>query len=351
MSRCRASMIPHSRPEIGDAEIEAVVEALQHGRLSQGLEVAALEAELSGLFDEAEVVVVSSGTAALYLSLAALGIRTGDKVVIPSYTCNSLYAAVALAGARPICADIAEDGLSITRATVEPLLDDAAGAVIVPHTCGFLADIEAILELGSPVIEDCAQAAGGYYPDGTAVGSKGDIAVLSFFATKLLPAGEGGACITRDPDISETIRQLRNCDERPLNPKAFNFKMSDIHAALARAQLKRLSKMVKERSRIAGRYDSAFGNRSFRSKSRQTQAVCFRYIAETEGNLEELLKQSESAGIVCRRPIWRPLHHSIGGHCPETESMEQRLVSVPIYPGLSEAEIEKICTKLPEILK
>lgn len=343
-------MIPHSRPEITDFEIQAVIDALRHGRLSEGEEVAALEAEISAMFNNAEVVAVSSGTAALYLSLVALGVETGQKVIIPSYTCNALYAAVSHAGARPVCADVAKDGLSITHATVEPVLDNIVRAIIVPHTCGYLADIEEISKLGPPVIEDCAQAVGGYYSDGSFVGSKGDVAILSFFATKLLPAGEGGACITRNPDISRTIRDLRNCDERPLNAKAFNFKMSDVHAALARAKLRGLSAKIEERSRIAREYDVAFGNRSFRGKSGQPQAVCFRYIIDVITEIDTFLEKARSAGIMCKRPIWRPLHHSIGGNCPQTEALEKTLVSVPIYPGLTEGEIREICIKLPVLL-
>ena len=349
--------IPHSRPHLDAGDIAAVVKALQAGHLAQGEEVARLERDLSAIFDAAEVVVVSSGTAALYLALVALGVQKGKKVVIPSYTCPSLYAAVSHAGATPVCADTGEANVCITPATVKPLLEDAVGAIIVPHMFGFTADIKGLEALGCPVIEDCAQSAGGRYADGSLLGSKGHIAVLSFYGTKLLPAGEGGACVTRRKELAETIRLLRNCDERPLNPSAFNFKMGDLNAALARAKLQSLPAMNEHRGRIAQRYDGAFGQKTFRKKSAETQAVCFRYLVELSGvargkgkDLKSFLKQALEAGIMCRRPVWESLHAALGGKCPRTEQLQNTLVSVPLYPNLSEGEIEKICATLPKML-
>ncbi|MBU4212192.1 MAG: DegT/DnrJ/EryC1/StrS aminotransferase family protein [Verrucomicrobia bacterium] len=397
-------IISHSRPYLEDREIAAVVQALRAGHLAQGEEVALLERDLSALFDAgrsppkryaraSEVVVVSSGTAALYLALVALGAQKGKKVIIPSYTCRSLYAAVAHAGATPICADTGKDSVCITPSSVSPLLDDTVGAVIVPHMFGYRADIDAFLALGCPVIEDCAQSAGGRHADGALLGSKGHIAVLSFYGTKLLPAGEGGACVTRRKELAETIRLLRNCDERPLNPCAFNFKMGDLNAALARAKLQSLPAMNERRAFLAQRYDEAFGEKSFRKKSADPQAVCFRYLVELPSraardkracqvyqagsmalspsrspgrsapaergrmaahgkgkDLKSFLKQALEAGIMCRRPVWEPLHSALGGKCPRTEQLQDTLVSVPLYPGLSEDEVEKICTTLPKML-
>lgn len=356
-------MIPHSRPGVDDQEMAAVVQALQAGHLSQGEEVARLERDLSAMFDAAEVVAVSSGTAALYLALAALGVRPGKKVVIPSYTCPSLYAAVAHAGGTPVCADTGKDSVCIAPATVSPLLDDTLGAVIVPHMFGYLADMEGFAALGYPVIEDCAQSVGGRYADGGLAGSKGHIACFSFYGTKLLPAGEGGACVTRDQALAETIRLLRNCDERPLNPWAFNFKMGDLNAALARAKLRSLNACVEQRARLARCYDAAFGQKSFRNKSAEPQAVCFRYLVELPceahakpgaargkgKDLNSFLKQAQAAGITCRRPVWEPLHYTLGGKCPRTERLQDALVSIPLYPNLAEDEVAKICATLSKM--
>jgi perosamine synthetase len=343
-------MISHSRPEITEEDIQAVVGALRNRHLSQGEEVAGLEAELSAMFNNAEAVAVSSGTAALYLALAALGVGAGDKVIIPSYTCNSLFSAVSFAGATALCADVGERSLNVNRAAVERIMEKSVRAVVVPHTCGYLADIAAIATLGHHVIEDCAQAAGGRHPDGTPVGGKGVISVFSFYATKLIPAGEGGACITRNRDLAETIRQLRDCDKRLPNPRAFNFKMSDINAALARRKLKALHSNLARREQIANEYDKVFKQRSFRTGASSPQAVCFRYVINGGENSEEFIRHSNTEGIMCQRPVWRPLHFSIGGNCPRTENLAKMLVSVPLYPSLTDEEIEVICKRLPELL-
>jgi perosamine synthetase len=297
----------------------------------------------------AEVVVVSSGTTALYLSLAALGVRPRNKVIIPSYTCNSLYAAVGMSGATAVCADTATSSVNVDRNTVSPLISKSAAAVIVPHMFGFLADITPIRKLGIPVIEDCAQAAGVKHADGVAAGLKGDIGILSFFATKLIPAGEGGACITRNRRLADAIRNLRDCDKKPPAKLAFNFKITDICAALALSKLKQLRPDNSTRMKIAGRFDQAFGDLSFRSKSSVSQAVCFRYLISARSGVDAFIRSARQAGITCCRPVWRPLHLTIGGSCPMTEELDKRLVSVPIYPSLSEREIERICSVLPQL--
>lgn len=343
-------MIPHSKPGISESDIKAVVAALRKRHLAHGTETDALEKSISKMFDGAEVIAVSSGTAALYLALTALDVKAGNKVVIPSYTCNSLYAAVSLAGARAVCADTGMNSVNIDRATIEPLLDQSVKAIIVPHMFGYRADIGPVKKLGIPVIEDCAQAVGGRYPDGTLLGTMGDIAILSFFATKLLPAGEGGACITRNSNIAALIRSLRDCDKQLPRGKAFNFKMTDISAALACSKLRGLKADLRKRFEIAARYDKAFGDASFRAKLDHGQPVCFRYLVSAQDDAGSFIRKAKTAGIICTRPVWKPLHHSLGGACPEIEELEKKLVSVPIYPALRGAEIKRICSKLPDLI-
>jgi perosamine synthetase len=200
--------------------------------------------------------------------------------------------------------------------------------------------------MNCPVIEDCAQAIGGYHKDNTPLGSKGDISILSFAATKLLPAGEGGACITKDAGLADRIRKLRNCDEQKPDPKAFNFKLSDIHAVLALEKLKALNKNIISRTETAGKYDAIWGSYSFRVRFSRTQPVAFRYLIHTDSNkeIDSIINNIQAKGIICRRPIWKAIHHSAGGTCPNTNKLEKKLISVPIYPGLSNEEIETICT-------
>jgi len=308
--------------------------------------VAALESELSANHDGAHVVVVSSGTAALYLSLVGLGLKPGRKVILPSYTCNALLCAVWHARGIPVCADVAGGSVNISASTVRPLMDDSVAAIIAPHMFGCLANIDELAGLGVPVIEDCAQALGGSHRDGAPTGTKGTVSVLSFYATKLLPAGQGGACVTPDPELAERIRMLRACDETAPSPHAFNFRMSDVCAALARAKLADLPAALAERRRLADVYDAAFGESSLRRISGGRQSPCFRYLLHIDNDVDAFLGLSEAEGIMCRRPVWRPLHHTAGGECPATEALEQTLVSVPLYPGLTSEEINTVCNRL-----
>ncbi len=343
-------MVPHFRPEITESDIAAVTEGLQNGHLSSGEVVSLLEQRLSTRCDGAHVVAVSSGTAALYLALAALELERDAEIVIPSYTCNSLYAATAHAGLRAVCADVPEHGPSLTTPVVKDLVSSSTGAVIVPHTFGYLADVDAIDGLGLPVIEDCAHALGAKSPDGVAVGTGGRVGVFSFYATKLLPSGEGGACVTRDAELAGTLRRLRNCDEQAPDPRAFNFKMNDLCATLALSRLGRLDASLRRRAQIAQRYDVALAGFSYDRVVGAPPAVRFRYLLHVPGRTGEVIERAEAAGVTCRRPVFRPLHKSLGGFCPRTERLQDSLVSIPLYPCLQDGEVETVAAALLRIL-
>ena len=319
---------------------------MRNRHLSDGAETAALESELSAMHNGAEVVAVSSGTAALYLALVALGVKPGQKVILPSYACNALLCAVWHLRAVPVCADVTEDSVNMGAGTVEPLVNESVAAMIVPHTCGYVADIDGMGALGPPIIEDCAQALGGTYADGAPTGTRGTVSILSFYATKLLPGGQGGACVTADAELAERIRMMRSCDETEPSPDAFNFGMSDVCAALARAKLQGLAAALDERERLADTYDDAFGEYSVRRMWGGRQSPCFRYLLRVNDGLDSFLERSEAEGIISRRPVWRPLHHTAGGACPSTEALEKTLVSVPLYPGLTSDEIDTVCNTL-----
>ncbi|MBN2301535.1 MAG: DegT/DnrJ/EryC1/StrS aminotransferase family protein [Lentisphaerae bacterium] len=335
-------MIPHSRPQLTEQDIAAVNDALRCGHLAQGEEVAKLEEFASKMFNGAYAIAVSSGTAAIYLSLTALGVDSSHTVVIPSYTCNSLFSAVRFTGAKAVCADISEQSVNVSETTIGSVLPKGNCAAIIPHTCGYEANIAQIRALDIPIIEDCAQAFGGYGDNGRPLGTNGDIGIFSFYATKLVPAGEGGMCVTMNSALADTIRRLRNCDQRAPNPRAFNFKMSDISAALALSGLNRLSQTLKRRSEIAAGYDAVVSTQSFRHTSASPQQVCFRYLVNTGEHADEFIASAESNGIQCRKPVWRPLHHAIGGNCPNTDTTYRDLVSVPVYPDLKEHELAAI---------
>lgn len=337
-------MIPHARPVLQDQDIQAVTAALRNCQLSQGPQVAALETRLNELYPNRAAVAVSSGTAALYVALTLLDLPAGGEVIIPSYTCNALFCAIHHAGLTPVCADVDADSAVLSADTVRARISHRTVAVIVPHTFGIRAPIETIRALGFPVIEDCAQSLGGSNPDGTLLGSVGDLAVLSFFATKPIGGGEGGAILLPEK-MADRARRLRDCDEASPDPQSFNFKMSDIHAALTDSTLSRLDHSRALREKLAERFDLVFGETALHHQLRHSktpQALCFRYLIQTDQPAENVLRAFEAAGIRARRPIWNPLHITMGTSCPNTDALNQSLVSVPLFTDLKESEIEHI---------
>lgn len=344
-------MIPHSRPTVSAAAVEAVVATLRCGTLSSGAGAAALEARWQTRYGVA-AAAVSSGTAALYTALLALGVHRGDEVLIPSFICNSLAAAVRMLGAVPVPVDARPGGVNPDAAAARQCCTARTRALILPHAFGFAVDPVAFRRLGVPIVEDCAHAAGGVTTDGRPLGTLGDAAVFSFFATKLMPAGEGGCVASANAALVDQVRRLRDADRPDAPPEAFNFKLSDLHAALAAAQLDELSAQLARREAIACRYDQAFGARSFRRRiaSVEHQAVVFRYLLDLDGNVEAFLAAAEAAGIACRRPVQTPLHRQLGGACPCADDLQRRLVSVPCYPALTDMEVETVCAELSTIL-
>ncbi len=343
-------MIPHYQPDIGDEELAAVVRALRAGRLALGPETETLERELAGHFAGADVVCVSSGTAALLLALRAVGVTEGAKVVIPTYTCNSVQAAVTQAGGVPVCADVQAGGVTISRETVARVIGDGVAAVVVPHTLGYRADVESIAALGVHVIEDCAQAFP--EPEGPArgLGQLGTVAVLSFYATKLLAGGEGGACVTRDPVVAAAIRAWRNCDAENPDARAFNFKMTDIAAALVRAQLARLPELLAGRRQLGAHYNHYLEPWALALQPPAQQVTPFRFLIRTGGRAASVVTAAAAAGIECRRPVRRPLHQICGGRCPEADRVFSDLVSIPCYPRLSLASAQGVTDMLIPLL-
>jgi perosamine synthetase len=341
-------IIPHSKPFLGTAEAAAVHRVLLSGQISQGKEVSLLERELSSFVGQRYGIAVSSGTAALYLALRSLGIKHADSVVVPSYVCTALLNAVLMAGASPCLSDVDPGTGEMTVDTARKALRKNTKAAIVPHLFGTPVDAHAIeSRLGIPVIEDCAQCVGTTFENKKA-GNQTVISIFSFYATKLLCAGEGGLVATSDRQIAQTIIDLREYDNRDSFTPAFNYKLSDVHAALARQQLKKLPEMIRRRRAVAKLYDAAFADLAPRislTKSENIRkSVYFRYVAQTTRSVQAMIKKMESKGVSCRRPIYKPLHTYLKKTgFPGTDEIYKRAISIPIYPSLSREQIYYIC--------
>jgi dTDP-4-amino-4,6-dideoxygalactose transaminase len=340
-------MIPHSRPALGAREARAVAAVISSGHIAQGPEVAALEATAAlavGLADDAaeaahHAVALSSGTAALLLALRALRVDRGDEVLIPAYACASLNQAVLYAGATPRPFDCDPTSLNPDPDDARRRAGARAAACIVPHLFGRPADIEAFRALDLPIIEDCAQTLGVRRAD-RPVGSFGDITVCSFYATKLIAGGEGGMLLARDRALAARARTLRDCEDPAGEAASFNFKMSDLHAAVAAVQLRRLPEFLARRAALATAYREALRDSPVRLPADDIEQAWFRFVVMLgeEGDLDALLRRCEAVGVACRRPVGRLVAAVDLDDLPGCRAAWRRACSLPLYPALSDDE-------------
>ena len=336
-------MIPHSRPTIDQGEIDVAVAVLQSGRLAQGERVLEFEKELASLIGVGAAVAVSSGTAALHLSLLALEIGEGDEVVIPSFVCPALLNAIRYVCAVPVLADIDPETFNIDVRDLKQRVTRKTKAVIVPHMFGLPAEIREIVALGIPVIEDCAQALGSRY-EGAPTGSFGVLSFFSFYATKVICTGEGGMVAANDLQLLEKIRDLRDYDEKEDDRLRYNYKLTDLQAALGLTQLRKLPVLIGRRQAVARQYDEFLRERLLPVPAcpPDRDHIYYRYVIRTK-HAAELLAAGGEAGIAYRRPVFKPLHHYLGmAGYPQTEAAFLDTVSLPIYPSLRDEEIEAI---------
>jgi perosamine synthetase len=345
-------IIPHSRPSIGQHDVEAVTEVLASGRIAQGEKVREFERALANYVGKRHGVAVSSGTSALHLALSCLGVGVGDEVIMPSYVCSSPYFATLHAHAVPKIVDIDISNYNICASTIKPQICSRTKAVIVPHLFGTPAELGPILGLGIPIVEDCAQSLGAEYKS-QRVGSFGKVSVFSFYATKMITTGEGGMILTDDDECYARLMQLRDYDRKALAPVKYNYKMTDIQATLGLSQLDKLPDFIERRSRIASIYTNAFSEHNIKLQGTTAESKCafYRYVMMLE-DMERIRKKAHSQGVICERPVFKPLHDSLASvECPNSDFVHSHALSIPLYPSLSDEEIEYIILRLGEILK
>lgn len=345
-------MIPHSRPTLDQDDVDAVACVLKSGQVAQGEEVRRFERALASLIGIGDAVGVNSGTAALHLALLALEIGAGDEVVIPSFVCQALLNAVRYVGAVPVPADINGETFNIDVRDLARRLTKKTKAVIVPHMFGLPADIREIVTLGIPVIEDCAQSLGSRYRGGP-TGSFGVLSVFSFYATKVICTGEGGMVAANDQRLINKIKDLREYDEKEDGRLHYNYKLTDLQAALGLVQLRKLPAFIDRRRAIARQYDEFLQEYpvSLPARPQDREQIHYRYIIRTE-RLQELLDAGVEVGISYRRPVFKPLHHYLDlGGFPGTAEAFRSAVSLPLYPTLRDAEVQTILQHLQSVLR
>jgi dTDP-4-amino-4,6-dideoxygalactose transaminase len=245
-----------------------------------------------------------------------------------------------------VAADVSPESWNIDPAAVRKVVTDKTRAILAINTFGVPAPVEDLMKLGIPVIEDCAHALG-MKSRGEWLGSRGTLGVCSFYATKLVGGGEGGAVLSNDASLSAFVEEWRDYADAPAHPRRLNEKMSDLEAALVLCQLSRLKNMIRARRQKAMRYteklaDWAQGTGLVRLPDITAERIWYRYVvAIRAGNVDEVVSAMRRRGVQACRPVsdWRKNRRD----CPHARFAYDHLVSLPLYPTLTDREQDAVC--------
>jgi dTDP-4-amino-4,6-dideoxygalactose transaminase len=343
--------IPHSRPTLGGAEIQAVAAVIRSGHIAEGEVVARFEKTFAEKMGVQHAVAVSSGTAALHLTLLAMGIGPGDEVIIPSYVCTALLHAVQYVGARPVLAEIDPKTYNIDPDDVQKRITIRSKAIIVPHMFGLAANLDKLLKLDVPIIEDCAQAVGGTYHQ-KPLGTFGDASIFSFYATKMMATGEGGMVTSNSTEIIERIRDLKTYDEKEADKVRYNYKMTDVQAAIGEVQLARLDDFIIKRQSIAHQYVKSLKSLNIKFPEENSEHIHYRFVVGLETDCNSLIQKLSRKRIGCARPVFLPIHrHLKMDDYPVTDKVWKTSLSIPIYPSLNYKDIERLIAEFIDVFK
>ncbi|GHI10151.1 hypothetical protein AQI88_26335 [Streptomyces cellostaticus] len=344
--------IPHNGPLVTEEDIAAVTEALRSGWLASGPRTAALEEAFAERFHPMHACAVSSGTAGLTLALRGAGLGdTGATVAVPTYGCSALLDAVLAAGCTPMVVDITERTL-----TLDPERLDRASrldAVIAVHTHGHPADLDALRPKAALLVEDCCQSLGGHDEQGRPLGGIGDAAVFSFYATKVISAGEGGMLLQSDRAAWERVRVHQDPAAREIYTPRFNHRLPDPAAALALSQFRRLDRIVAHRRTLAARFTAALPPHIAPPPGLAPGQVPYRYClrAADRAQQQQWIGHLRAAGISADPliPARHLLHRQLGlepQEYPVAERVVDSTVSVPLFAALTDEQAHRVAAAL-----
>jgi len=352
--------IPHSKPTLAKEEKEALLKTADSGFLARGYLTAEFENKLAQYIGNKYAFATNSGTSALHLSLLALNVGSGDEVIIPSYVCTTLYSSVLFTGAVPVVADVNYGDGNINIESIKKAISNKTKAIIVPHIFGSPAEIDSIVNLAVPVIEDCAHSIGAEYK-GKKVGSFGALSIFSFYPTKMITTGGGGAVITNNEKFINFVKDIGDYYYKNSPGFRYNYTMHDLNACLGLVQLEKLPSFIEKRKKIAKIYNKFFSNFDLEipAQPKHIDNVYYRYLIKFPNNIKssEIMDKLKSYGIKSSTNDYA-IHriYSLAKELyPNTESLIEQGLSIPLYPSLTDNEIQYIlecCDKcLREILK
>jgi perosamine synthetase len=361
--------IPLSRPALGEAEEARVLEVMRSGRLSLGPVLREFEDALAGFVGVDHVSAVSSGTAGLHLAVRAAGIEPGDEVVTTPFSFVASANCLLYEGAKPVFADIDPVTLNIDPAAAEAAVTERTTGLLPVHIFGLPADMTSLEQVAAArglwIVEDACEALGAHYDDGTLVGARGHRATFAFYANKQMTTGEGGAVVCIDAADKARLDSERNQGRAPNmdwldhDRLGFNYRLSDIAAAVGVEQVRRLDELLAARQTAAELYSDALrgldvtlpapGNRSWFVYVVQLPAS-----VDRDGTIVELQRQGiESKPYLPAIHLMSFYKEKFGwreGDFPVCEDVARRSLALPFFSGITEPQIERVAAALRGLL-
>lgn len=355
--------IPLNRPTLTKKD-ENSLKKLQVLSLFLGSITKKFEDNFAGYIGRKYAIATNSGTSALHLALLALGIKEKDEVICPSYTCVALLNAISYVKAEAKLVDcnfnVERGDFNISLPDLKNKISKKTKAIIVPHMFGFPAEIEKIIKLGIPVIEDATQSLGGKYL-GKKLGSYGAISIFSVHSSKMMTTGNGGVFVTNSENLYKKAKFFGDyentiVEQRLKKPNGYNvqynYKFSDLNAYLGISQLNQLNQFVNKRKNIAKAYSHLLkGAAKLPNLSKEN--IFWRYVIEIEKNPIEVIKEAAKYGIEIGRGVYPPLHQYLKMDdklFQNTKKAISSLIALPIYPSLTDKEINYLMKVLNKIL-
>jgi len=372
--RTDTEMIPLAKPEIGAREEELILAVLRSGRLSLGPVGERFEREFAAWLGVEDAATASSGTTALHLGVRALGWGAGDEVLTSPFSFVASANCLLYEGARPVFCDVDPVTLNLDPTAVEAAAGERSAGILPIHIFGFPAampELEAIAgRHGLGILEDACEALGAVDSEGRGVGTRGNLATFAFYANKQMATGEGGMIVPSGPAVAARLRSERNqgraadmgwLDHGGLG---FNYRLSDLAAALGVAQLERLDAMLARRSAVASLYEQGLAEMegvatpiAARGKERRSWFIYPVRLAE-EIDRDAVVARLGERGVASK--AYLPCIHlfphlrELGwreGQFPVAEAASARSLALPFFPAMTESQVARVCEALAESLR
>jgi perosamine synthetase len=354
-------MIPISRPLIGKEEKEALLAVLESGQLAQGPRVQEFEEQFAAFCGVKHAIATSSGTTALVAALLSYSVGPGDEVITSPFTFIASANSVLFTGAKPIFVDIDGESYNIVPRLIEEKITARTKALLPVHLYGYPCDMDAIMRIvadhGLAVIEDACQAHGAAIR-GRKVGSYGT-GCFSFYPSKNMTTAEGGMITTDDDEIADRARLIRNHGQSQLylhQTMGYNFRMTELQAALGLVQLQKLPEWTRKRIENASYLSERLSNVSTPQVSEGYRHVFHQYTVRVGRDRDAALERLNRAGIGARvyyplpvhqQPFYRQLGYDES--LPVAERMSQEVLSLPVHPALTRDELDKIVNEVSKL--